>query len=107
MIAQNEMTPRNARLGPSYDGRPVDAVIDVRSKLEFWLGHLDGAVCIPLDVVAARLPKRAKIARDAHILVYCASGARSAAAAAQLRELGYRNVTDGGGMSAAARSFTP
>ena len=59
MIAQKETTPRNARPGPTYDGRPVDAVIDVRSKLEFWLGHLDGAVCIPLDVVAAQLPRRA------------------------------------------------
>ena len=92
---------------PRFRGEPVDAVIDVRSKLEFWLGHLDGATCIPVDVVADELPKRSEITKRATILVYCASGGRSAAAAAQLRSAGYTNVIDGGGMSQAATKYAP
>ena len=92
---------------PRYSGSPVDVVIDVRSKLEFWLGHLDGAACIPVDVIATELPKRADVAKNAKILVYCASGTRSAAAAAQLASLGYSNVIDGGGVSQAAAKYTP
>lgn len=98
-------TPIPAGDTPTWRGRPVDAVIDVRSRLEFWLGHLDGATCIPVDVIAERLPKHADIGKDARILLYCASGARSAAAATELRRLGYRNVTDAGAMSAAARDY--
>ena len=90
---------------PRYRGSPVDVVIDVRSRLEFWLGHLDGAVCIPVDVIATELPKRTEIAKNAKILVYCASGGRSAAAAAQLGSLGYTSVIDGGGVSQAARTL--
>jgi len=98
---------RPARPGPLYKGRPVDLVVDVRSKLEFWLGHLEHATCIPVDIVGDELPRRGDVGTDASILVYCASGARSAVAAAALRALGYRNVTDGGAMAAAARDFTP
>lgn len=85
-----------------FRGRTVDLIIDVRSRLEFWMGHLDDAVNIAVDVVAEELPRRPGVARDAAILVYCASGARSAAAAMQLRAAGYTNIIDGGGMAAAA-----
>jgi rhodanese-related sulfurtransferase len=91
--------------GRTFRGRPVDHVIDVRSKLEFWLGHLDGAVCVPVGVVGTELPARREISRDSRILVYCGSGVRSAQAMAELRALGYRNVVDGGGMAAAAAEF--
>jgi rhodanese-related sulfurtransferase len=82
-------------------------VIDVRSKLEYWLGHLDGATCIPVDVVAQRLGERADVGPGTRIMLYCASGARSAAAAAQLRAQGFRNVTDAGAMAAAAQEYKP
>ena len=92
---------------PTFNGQHIDVVVDVRTKLEFWLGHLDGAVNMPVGDVAELLPERSDVARDANILVYCASGARSAAAAAELRELGYTNVTDGGGIGAARAGYTP
>ena len=107
MHTQDQIPHRPSSVGRSYQGRPVDFVIDVRSKLEFWLGHLEHATCIPVDVVGPELSKRRNVPTDARVLVYCASGGRSAAAAAELRALGYRNVTDGGAMSAAARHFTP
>lgn len=85
----------------------MDLVVDVRSRLEHWMGHLEGSVCIPVDVIGERLPRREGVTFDSRILLYCASGARSAAAAASLRALGYRHVTDGGAMSAAAAEYDP
>ena len=85
----------------------MDLVIDVRSKVEYWLGHLDGATCIPLNDVVVRLGERADVDPDSRIMVYCASGARSAAAATQLRAVGYRHVTDAGAMAEAFHDYRP
>ena len=90
---------------PTYRRKPVDLVIDVRSRLEFWLGHLDGAVCIPVGTLAKAMARRADIAKDSRILVYCASGARSAIAAGTLTALGYRHVTDAGAMAQAREAY--
>lgn len=99
------MSKSNAA-GRTFRGRPVDHVIDVRSKLEFWLGHLDGAVCIPVGRMGPALAAHPEIAKDSRILVYCASGARSAMAAAELKALGFRHVVDGGGIGAARSEYT-
>ncbi len=91
---------------PRFRNRPIDAVIDVRSKLEFWMGHLDGATNVPVD----RLPDGLAglgVGADSHILVYCASGMRSAQAASVLRAAGYRHVVDGGGIGAAQAEYAP
>ena len=101
-----KLLPMNKGTKPTYCGKPVDVVIDVRSKLEFWLGHLDGAICIPVNVIASALPNRTGVSKASRILVYCASGGRSAAAAMQLRSLGFANVTDGGGISEAATKYS-
>jgi rhodanese-related sulfurtransferase len=83
----------------------VDVVIDVRSRLEFWLRHLEGAICVPVDVLPDRVGTTPTLTADAHVMVYCASGARSAMAAGQLRALGFRRVTDAGGFAEAARHY--
>ncbi len=102
--------PANATSAPIsggiFDGKRVDVVIDVRSGLEYRTGHLDGAICIPVNVIAEELPKRIDVTPDSRILVYCASGGRSAAAAEQLRALGYRDVTNAGGLREARQHFT-
>lgn len=84
---------------------PVDHVIDVRSKLEFWLGHLPGAVNVPVDTLPQGLDGVEGVSPKSRILVYCASGARSASAAAILKQAGYQRVTDGGGIAEAKRDF--
>ncbi|MBP7551175.1 MAG: rhodanese-like domain-containing protein [Microbacteriaceae bacterium] len=84
---------------------PVDHVIDVRSKLEFWLGHLPGAVNVPLDTLPNGLEDVDGLTTKSRILVYCASGMRSAQAAALLGRAGYSRVTDGGGISQAKAEF--
>ena len=90
---------------PRFRDLPVDAVVDVRSKLEFWLGHLPGAVCVPVDQLPHGLADLPAVTTKSRILVYCASGARSAAAASALRAAGYHCVTDGGGIGDATRDF--
>ena len=74
-----------------------DAVVDVRSRLEFLFGHLPSAVCYPHTHVVQKLAEREDLGPTSRILVYCASGARSASAVRDLRAAGYRNVVDGGG----------
>lgn len=92
---------------PRFRGKPVDLVVDVRSKVEFWMGHLPGAVCIPVERLPGGITVHAGISTASRILVYCAGGKRSAEAASQLRAAGYANVVDGGGMSAAWEDYTP
>jgi phage shock protein E len=66
-------------------------IIDVRSKLEFKMGHAKNAINIPLGSIQDS-PKLADIAKDTPILVYCASGTRSGMAAQILQSQGYTNV---------------
>lgn len=89
----------------TFRGHPVDLVVDVRSKVEYWLGHLDGATCIPLPDIVTRIAARPDVNPDTRIMVYCASGGRSANAATELRAMGYRNVTDAGAIAAAIQEY--
>lgn len=61
-------------------------VIDVRTAGEFKGGHYDGAINIPLDKITNNLTKIQ--AYNSAVVVYCASGMRSAAAARILKNNG-------------------
>ena len=71
-------------------------LLDVRTEAEFGEGHIDGAVNIPVEALAARL---AEVPGDRTVVVYCRSGRRSAHAAGILRAAAIR-VRDLGPMSA-------
>jgi rhodanese-related sulfurtransferase len=90
---------------PQFRNAPVDVVIDVRSKVEFWLGHLPGAHCVPVDTLPDGLESVAGADKRARLLVYCASGGRSAMARQILTDAGYTDVVDGGGISSARADF--
>ena len=90
---------------PKYRGQRVDVLLDVRSKLEFLMGHLPGAVCIPVGNVATEVPRQAAIGKQAMILVYCQSGARSARAVGILHQMGYTRAVNGGGMAAVKKEL--
>lgn len=78
-------------------------VIDVRTAAEYAEGHLDGAVNI--DVQSPDFETRiTELPTDGDYIVYCRSGNRSAPATARMVELGFSNVTDAGGVSAASAS---
>lgn len=71
-------------------------LVDVRSPGEFAGRHLDGALNIPVGDLPGRLSELG--AKDAPIVLYCASGARSGRAASFLRGAGYTRVSDLGAM---------
>ena len=74
-------------------------VIDVRTAQEFKGGAYPDAINIPLDELTNRLDEiGSNTTRE--IVVYCASGGRSAYAQRTLTQLGYSNVKNGGGISA-------
>ena len=67
-------------------------VIDVRENEEFESGHLPGALHVPRGHLEQRIEGAAPD-RDAHVILYCAAGNRSALAAHTMTELmGYSHV---------------
>src|SRR6202011_3600796 len=68
------------------------AIIDVRGSEEFATGHLPGAKSIPRGHLESRIENAAP-ERSAEVILYCASGNRSAYAARTLKDdLGYEHV---------------
>jgi molybdopterin/thiamine biosynthesis adenylyltransferase len=67
-------------------------VVDVREQQEFEESHLPGAVHVPRGHLESRIEGAARDRSD-RVVLYCASGNRSALAAKTLQEeLGYENV---------------
>jgi len=69
-------------------------LIDVRTPGEYKQGHLKGAINIPLQTLEDNL---SKIKKDKTLIMYCASGMRSAAAKRVLTGKGFQSVYNGGG----------
>jgi phage shock protein E len=84
--------------GSKHNGRELVAngalLLDVRTPEEFRDRHLDGAVNIPVQELAARIPELG--ARGRPVVVYCRSGARSASAATLMKSAGYEVLDIGG-----------
>ena len=70
-------------------GEPI-VLIDIREQNEWNLGHAAGAMYIGRGVLESQIESR--VPRDAQIVLYCASGNRTALAARTLGEMGYTNV---------------
>ena len=66
-------------------------LLDVREPNEWGLGHITGAVHIPRGVMESAIEQR--VPRDQEVVIYCASGNRSAMAADILQQMGYRKVS--------------
>jgi rhodanese-related sulfurtransferase len=71
-------------------------LVDVRTIDEYERGHIPTAINIPYDTIADNAPTPYK---STLIIVYCASGARSAKAKQALEKLGYLRVVDFGALS--------
>jgi rhodanese-related sulfurtransferase len=72
-------------------------LVDVRTPDEYAAGHIEGAVNIPVQELPGRVDELAP--KDAPVVVYCRSGARSASARRTLEAAGYTKVLDLGPMS--------
>jgi phage shock protein E len=68
-------------------------IVDVRTPGEFESGSHPQSTNIPLDQFLSRI---GELPKDKPIIVCCASGARSGAAAAMLRAQGFQRVLNAG-----------
>lgn len=76
---------------------PGAVLLDVRTKQEYRDGHIPGSMNFPLDELESfpdKLPDKKTV-----LFVHCLSGARSARAVRFLKELGYSQATDIGGIN--------
>ncbi|NOR81251.1 MAG: MBL fold metallo-hydrolase [Methyloprofundus sp.] len=68
-------------------------IIDVREEHEFNAGHLDQAILLPRGVLEFKINSIPELSnKSAAIVIYCATGKRSALSADALQNLGYTNV---------------
>lgn len=74
-------------------------VVDVRESSEHEQGHIQGALLVPRGILEAAAdpsyPKHVEAlssARERPIAIYCATGGRSAMAAAVLQMMGFKDV---------------
>jgi rhodanese-related sulfurtransferase len=85
------------RLAGLIDGNePAHFLVDVRTPEEYAAGHIPTAINLPVTEIGDRPPTDDK---SALIVVYCASGRRSAKSKAILEGLGYTGVVDFGSIS--------
>lgn len=69
-------------------GRTV--FLDVREPNEWNLGRIPGALHIPRGMLETKIEQA--VPRDASVIIYCASGNRSALAADTMQQMGYQDV---------------
>jgi rhodanese-related sulfurtransferase len=75
-------------------------VVDVRSKAEFNLGHIPGALHVPIDTIQAGpgLQQIKTQIKGRQLVTYCYSGVRSRRALDQLNTLGIQGLDLEGGI---------
>ncbi len=90
-----EAKQRVREIGPDEvralrEREPDLVLLDVREPNEVATGRVPGAVAIARGVLEAAVESR--VPRDRRVVVYCASGNRSALAADTLQQMGYADV---------------
>ena len=72
-------------------------IVDVRTPEEYAEGHIPGAINVPNETIGkeeiAELPDKEQM-----LLVYCRSGNRSKQASKKLKDLGYMDIREFGGI---------
>lgn len=69
-----------------------DVVLDVRTKLEYDIGHYPNSIHIPSTSITKQNVEKYIPNKNASILVYCNTGQRARYASELLEKLGYKNV---------------
>jgi phage shock protein E len=70
------------------------ALVDVRSPMEYEMGHVEGSINIPMNEVVDRLEE---LRGMQPMVVFCQSGNRSAQVLQYLEAQGFDKVWNGGG----------
>jgi rhodanese-related sulfurtransferase len=88
-----------SNLNTELVGGATPTMIDVRSADDFTAGHIEGSVNFPINALLADLTLLP--AKDAPVVVLCASGHRGALGMMALRMMGWTDVSNlGGGIGA-------
>jgi molybdopterin/thiamine biosynthesis adenylyltransferase/rhodanese-related sulfurtransferase len=91
-VAELVAAPNGDTLHANGDRRLVGAaIVDVRDQGEWDQGHLPGARHVPRSFLESRIEGTVPD-RSQRVVLYCASGVRSALAAHTLQQLGYEHV---------------
>lgn len=90
-----EAKERITEVQPSSVKEMVDrgekvVLVDVREENEWNLGHIPGAIHVPLGALPSEIEK--VVPKDSQVVAYCARGNRSALAADSMQDMGYTNV---------------
>lgn len=80
-----------AEVKSAVEGGKSPVLLDVREPQETNLGRIEGALVLPRGHLETKV--EALIPRDAEVVVYCASGNRSAFAADTMQVMGYTKVS--------------
>ncbi len=80
-------------------------VLDVRTIPEFKQGHIGKSLNVPLDQLEDKIALKIKD-KNAKIFVICYSGSRSVPATRILKQLGYTQVYDIGGIASWSYGIT-
>lgn len=80
--------------------------VDVRTPQEYAAGHVEGAIHIPHTQMATRW-RELEPYSDERIVLYCRTGRRSGIALDVLRDRGFENVENGGGLGTLQRQGVP
>lgn len=92
-----EVTIEQVKQQLGAPGAPT--LLDCREPQETNLGRLHDAIVIARGTMETKI--EAVVPRDAYLVIYCASGNRSALAADTLQQMGYTNVASmAGGINA-------
>lgn len=78
---------------------PECVVLDVREDFEYATGHAVNAVLFPIDDINEKSASEILPDKNAAVLIYCRTGARSREAAEYLSAIGYTNIYDIGSLS--------
>ena len=75
----------------------VPVLLDVRTAAEYHAGHIDGSVNIPLDRISS--VENTVKDKSTPLYVHCFSGGRSGQTVSYLKQIGYTNAKNIGGIS--------
>src|SRR4051812_23801548 len=88
-----EVDPSEVRSALSNGNGNGVVLVDVRESEEWDAGHIPGAKHVPRGYLESRVEGAIGADRAQRVVIYCASGQRSALAANTLKEqLGYEDV---------------
>jgi len=72
-------------------------IVDVRTSEEFEEVHYPNAILIPVNEIHLRINELGE--KNSPIILYCASGSRSAYAARIIKSSGFTDVVNAGGLN--------